>query len=150
MAVIDPVLQRQYLGNASQTGETEEIAGSSDDSQPDSEDEAELSGLSISAKLTRAQRAEVAQLLGDVLLRLNRVAEGIGYYQSARRLEKSAPERKLLAAKISSAKAELRLQSENTARLPVFHEALEQDRLVRPRLVARATQPVTSKGAVKP
>jgi hypothetical protein len=52
--------------------------------------------------------------------------------------------------KISAATNEIRLRRENAIRAPVFHEALEQDRLVKPRLVARATPSAAAKGAVKP
>jgi hypothetical protein len=45
----------------------------------------------------------------------------------------------------------LRIQRENAARQPLLHEALEQDRVVHPRLLARATavSPSASKGGAK-
>jgi hypothetical protein len=38
-------------------------------------------------------------------------------------------------------RARLRRQQLNAARQPILHEALEQDRLVRPRLLAHAAPP---------
>ena len=43
---------------------------------------------------------------------------------------------------ITDVSARLRRQRLNAARQPILHEALEQDRLVRPRIVARLARPV--------
>jgi hypothetical protein len=49
---------------------------------------------------------------------------------------------------LADIKAQLRRQQRNAARQPILHKDLEQDRLVRPRLVARAA-PV-AKPSAKP
>src|SRR5579862_4378249 len=90
-------------------------------------------------KLSRAQQSEVAGMIGDAMTRLGRTAEALPYYQSARRLETSAEIRKALSRKIAGAKSVLRILHQNAARQPLLHEALEQDRVVRPRLLARST-----------
>ena len=75
----------------------------------------------------------------------------------ARRSQTSSAARKDLAHQIADLKAALRIQHQNAARQPLLHEALEQDRIVRPRLLARAapasktvSKTVTAKGGVKP
>jgi hypothetical protein len=80
-------------------------------------------------------------MIGDTMARLGRIADALSYYESARRLETSAAVRKTLSHKIADSKATLRIAPENAARQPLLHEALEQDRVVRPRLQARVTQP---------
>ena len=97
-------------------------------------------------KLSRAQQAEVTGMIGDAMTRLGRTAEALSYYQAARRLETSAEIRKVLSRKIAGAKSVLRIQHQNAARQPLLHEALEQDRVVRPRLLARTT-PLTKAAA---
>jgi hypothetical protein len=105
----------------------------------------------LSAKLSRSQQLQVAQTLGEIMLRLQRPNEALPYFQTARRLETAATSRKMLDKKIADVNALLRIQQQNAARQPILHDALDQDRIVRPRLIARATasaQPST-KGGVK-
>jgi hypothetical protein len=86
------------------------------------------------------------------MIRLNRVADAVSYYQTARQLEATPAIRKTLYRKIADAKASLRIQQQNAARQPILHEPLEQDRVVRPQLIARVTpapKATTSKGGVK-
>jgi hypothetical protein len=101
-------------------------------------------------KLPPAQQAQVAGTLAEVLIRLDRLSEALPYLDIARRLEKAPDRRKKISAQIADVRAQLRRQQLNAARQPILHEALEQDRLVRPRLLARAVpgKPPT-KGGVK-
>jgi hypothetical protein len=93
-------------------------------------------------------------MIGDTMMRLNRVADALSYYQTARRLQSAPAARRTLLRKVASAKAQLRIERENAARQPLLHEALEQDRLVRPQInvmarAAHASKPTTSKGEEK-
>jgi hypothetical protein len=95
----------------------------------------------------------VAQIVGETMARLNRLSDAVSYFEIARRSQTSPAGLKDLAHKIADLKAALRIQRQNAARQPVLHEALEQDRIVRPRLLARgapAPKTVTTKGGVKP
>ena len=89
--------------------------------------------------LPTAQRAQVAWTLSEVLVRLDRLNEAIPYIRLAYQLEKAPARRKLINSKITDVGARLRRQQLNAARQPILHQALEQDRLVRPRLLGRAT-----------
>jgi cytochrome c-type biogenesis protein CcmH/NrfG len=92
-------------------------------------------------------------MLGDTMSRLNRLDDAVAYYDSARRLESSPAVRKVLLSKIAGAKATLRIQRQNAARQPLLHEALEQDRVVRPQLLARsspASKAAAPQAGVKP
>jgi hypothetical protein len=86
------------------------------------------------------------------MIRLSRLADAVSYYQTAQRLETAPPVRKTLSRKIADTKASLRIQQQNAARQPILHEPLEQDRVVRPQLIARVTpapKAATSKGGAK-
>ncbi len=72
------------------------------------------------------------------MVRLDRLDEAMRYLQVARKLEKAPARRKEISSTITDVSARLRRQQLNAARQPILHEALEQDRLVRPRLLARS------------
>jgi hypothetical protein len=102
--------------------------------------------------LTASQQAQLAWTLGEVMVHLDRLNEGMPYLQLARKLEKTPGRRKEISSRIDDVRARLRRQQVNAARQPILHEALEQDRVVRPRLLARAAPPgkAAAKGSVKP
>ena len=157
VAVLESLFQTQFLRNAlAVTGnenESEEAQiVSSGDEEEDSDEEANAAASSA-VKLSRAQQAEVAQMLGDTMSRLNRLDDAVAYYDSARRAESSPAIRRVLLRKIADAKAALRIQRQNAARQPLLHEALEQDRVVRPQLLTRsilAPKAAAAKAGVKP
>jgi hypothetical protein len=154
LGVMEPLFQTQFLRTYVPEGgaagaEEEQIISSGDE-----EDASEESSTAapVSAKLSRAQQAQVAQMIGDTMIRLNRLADAVSYYQTARQLGSAPSVRKTLYRKIADAKASLRIQQQNAARQPILHEPLEQDRVVRPQLIARVTpspKATTSKGGLK-
>ncbi len=157
VGVMEPLFQTQFLRNAAgitgneNENEEAQIASSGYDEE-DSDDEANASA-SAAAKLSRAQQAEVAQMIGDTMSRLNRLDDAVAYYDSARRAESSPAIRKVLLRKIADVKATLRIQRQNAARQPLLHEPLEQDRVVRPQLLARsisAPKAAAAQAGVKP
>jgi predicted Zn-dependent protease len=99
-------------------------------------------------KLPPTQQAQIAQAVGLAFARLNRLGEALAYMQVALNLEKTQPRRKEIAAELADIRAQLRRQQLNAARQPILHADLEQDRLVRPRIIARASP--TAKPSVKP
>ena len=152
--ILQPLLHTQFLGIANRTNanaEDAEIIGSDDVEEADSDDS--IAPPTPSLKLSRAQQAQLAQLVGDTMARLSRLSEAVSYFGIARQSQTAPAVRKDLAHKISDLKAALRVQHQNAARQPLPHEALEQDRIVRPRLLAHATsvsKATTTKGGVKP
>ncbi len=93
-------------------------------------------------KLPIGQQARVAKALGEVMIRLNRLDEALRYLRVAQKLETAPAARKEISGAITEVNARLQRQRLNAARQPILHEALEQDRLVRPRLLARSAPPV--------
>ena len=151
LGVMEPLLQTQFLRSAvpDRGDEQEQIINSDDDEDTSDQSSAPATAA---AKLSRAQQAMVAQMIGDTMTHLHRLADAVSYYQSARQLETAPAVRKTLYRKIADVKASLRIQQQNAARQPILHEPLEQDRVVRPQLIARVTsepKAAISKGGVK-
>ncbi len=158
IGVLGPLLHTQFMGSTARPtadSEEEEIIGSYDEEGIGSGDS--RTPVTPSPRLSLAQQAQVAQTIGETMARLNRLPDAVSYFEIARRAQSSPAGRKDLAHKIADLKAALRIQHQNLARQPLLHEALEQDRIVRPRLLARAapvpksgTKSVTTKGGAKP
>ena len=87
-----------------------------------------------------------SKTLGEVMIRLNRLDEALRYLRVAQKLETAPAAGKEISSAITEVNARLRRQRLNAARQPILHEALEQDRLVRPRLLARSAPPVKATG----
>jgi len=155
LAIIEQLLRQQHLLRAPvrETNEEEEII-SADQPGPDAgETEDETSQpVNPSAKLSPLQQAQVVRSVGEVMTRLNRLNEALPYLQLAQKLEKAPPRVKEIRAQIADVKARLRREHLKAARQPILHQELEQDRLVRPRLVAQASAAakLNSKAGVKP
>jgi hypothetical protein len=162
IGVLGPLLHTQFVGSTVRStpdSEDEQIIGSDNDEDNESEDSS--IPVTLSPRLSRAQQAQVAQMIGETMARLNRLPDAVLYLEIARRSQTSPAGRKDLARQIADLKAALRIQHQNAARQPLLHEALEQDRIVRPRLLARAgpvpktvsktvSKTATAKGGVKP
>jgi hypothetical protein len=145
IASIEQLLRDQRIRQvvSRDTGNEEEMLSSEEDAG-----EQETSPVYAPMTFLAAQRAQLAQSVGVVLLRLHQFPEALAYFRTAQELEKSPGRRKEIAAEISDVRALLRRQQLNAARQPILHADLEQDRLVRPRLLARSAPPV--KPAAKP
>ena len=145
--VIRPLLRRQFLSSIPRpvSGQEEMMVEANNDAA----DQIPPSRMDDPFKLPTAQQARVATTLDELMIRLNRLDEALRYLQVARQLEKTPARRKEISGMITEVTAGLRRQRLNAARQPILHEALEQDRLVRPKLLARAARPVKTpvKGA---
>ena len=91
------------------------------------------------AKLSPERQAQIARQVGLAFARLNRLGEALAYMQVALNLEKAPPGKKEIAVELADIKAQLRRQQLNAARQPILRADLEQDRVVRPRVVAKAS-----------
>ena len=151
LGALEPSLLTRFPERFSPSVGEEEGIVNSIVAEDETSDESSNPALTAS-ELSRTERAQVAQMIGDVMIRLDRISDAVPYFETARQAESSASARKELTQKISDARATLRLQRQNATRQPLLHEALEQDRAVRPRLLARAAPPpkaATSKGGAK-
>jgi predicted Zn-dependent protease len=131
---------RQIVPNA--TYREEEIVS---DDEGSTVDDQEIP-ITPSPKMQQDQQAQTARAVGNALTRLQRLDEAIGYLQVAQKLEKAPAVKKAITAELWKVQARLRREKLNAARQPILHEELEQNRLVRPRLVARAIRPAKPDG----
>jgi hypothetical protein len=150
LGALEPLMQSEFSRGYTPPPHTDEEILSADGDQEEGDDEPSAT-VPASTQLSRAQQAQVAQTIGDVMIHLDRLDDAVAYFDAARRFETSAIIRKQLNRKLADVKATLRVRNENAARQPILHEDLEQDRVVRPRLIARATPaPKVAKGGLKP
>jgi predicted Zn-dependent protease len=140
LASIEHLLREQSFLRVvpSESSEEEEIVSSG---EPEADVEEEAPPVFAPAKISPAQQLQLARSVGEVMIRLERLNEALAYLQLAAKLEKTPARRKEINAEITNAKGRLRRQQQNAARQPILHAELEQDRLVRPRLVPRSTPP---------
>lgn len=144
LASIEQLLQRRQLGRVAPANPNdEEILGSEEDDASQGEVEA-----SPGLTLQPSQQAELAHEVALAMLQLDRLDEAASYLQIAQKLEKSPAALKRIAAQLQDVRARLRREHRNAARGPILHAELEQDRLVRPRLLAQAAAP--AKTVAKP
>jgi tetratricopeptide (TPR) repeat protein len=151
LAIIEPLFQTQYFrSDVSQAPNEEEQIVTSGEDEDESGNESN-SLYSGEEQLSPAQRARLSKLIADTMTRVGRLPDALSYYQTARNLETSAENRKQLNRRIADMKSIMKIQRENAARQPLLHEALEQDRVVRPKLLARSgpTNTATGKGGGK-
>lgn len=88
--------------------------------------------------LPEADRAALAAQLGEAFAGLTMNDQGLRYSRLAYRLEKSEDKKKILQARVTALRTQINRDATNAARQPSIHPALEQDHVVRPRLVAKA------------
>jgi cellulose synthase operon protein C len=148
LASIEQLLERRVLGQVveNNTGDEEIISA---DAMDDNGDETDVETPATLA-LQPSQQAQLAHEVALAMIRLERLDEAASYLQIARKLEKLPAERKVIASQLLEVRTRLRQQRANAARQPILHADLEQDRLVRPRLVARAAAPAQSAAGGKP
>jgi predicted Zn-dependent protease len=137
--VIEPLLRQQFFRSVtSLASREEEIIHETNNGT----DDANVPGQGDSPfKLPVVQQAQVAKTLGELMIRLNRLDDALRYLRIAQKLETAPAPRRKISSTIAEVSARLRRQRLNAARQPILHEALEQDRLVRPRLLARSAPP---------
>jgi cellulose synthase operon protein C len=109
-----------------------------------SDEEASRMEEQVSPVTTSPQPTDPAKTLravGNALARLQRLNEAAGNLQAAYKLEKAPATKKAIDAELLEVQAKVRREKLNQARQPILHEELEQNRLVRPRLLTRAMKP---------
>ena len=147
---IEPLLRELLVQRASQDENSEEEIVSSGD--PATESEESPPQAYAATKLSLAEQSEISLAVANVHVRLHRWNEALPYLQLAQKLEKAPARRKEITGKLVEVRTVLRRERLNLARQPVLHQELEQDRVVRPRLVARAVTPAKANatGGQKP
>jgi Tfp pilus assembly protein PilF/TolA-binding protein len=151
LAAVEPILSQHLSGRSTPAGRADEADQEIISSEADEGSDTPYSELPIyvPVKFSPAQQAQLAASVADVLIRLGRLDPAVPYLEIARKLEKAAARRRQIIATLADVRARLRRRQANLARQPILHEALEQDRVVRPRLVARAAPAPSASPAKK-
>jgi predicted Zn-dependent protease len=153
LASIEHLLRDQvfFREQVNESSEEEEIV-SSDDIETEADTGEEARPVFALTKLASVQQVQLARSVGEAMVRLNRVSEALRYLQFAAKLEKTPARRKEINVEIVNAKSRLRSQELNVTRQPILHAELEQDRLVRPRVVQHVATPTqtSSKSGERP
>lgn len=136
---IEPLLRELLVQRATRDEGTEEEIVSSGDTDTQSE-EAPPQAFAAT-KLSLAEQAEISFAVANAQVRLNRWNEALPYLQLAQKLEKAPARRKEITSKLAEVRTVLRRERLNLSRQPILHQELEQDHVVRPRLVARTATP---------
>jgi predicted Zn-dependent protease len=151
LASIESLLQRTRLKHAAFEN-VEDANSSTDGSSFDREqwnppqDDAEPATGDDSPRapdahlLSPAEESRLAETVGRLLLRQHRTAEALTYFQGAQDREAKPARRKYLSGEIRNAKSILRREQKNVERQPTLYPELEQNHLVRPRLLAGTAQ----------
>jgi hypothetical protein len=154
LAAIEQLLRQQHLLRVPVRENSEEEEIVSDDGAEQDGDAGEddtSTRVFPGTKLSHLQQAQVTRAVGEVMIKLNRFNEALPYLQLTQKLEKTPVRLKEIKAEIANVKARLRWEQQNAARQPILHADLEQDRLVRTRLIARAPAvKANSKAGEKP
>jgi hypothetical protein len=135
---IEPLLRDLLLQSASRNERNEEEIVSSGDTDTDAGDEETPTQVYAATKLSPAEQEQISMAVAHALVRLRRWNEALPYLQLAQKLEKAPARRKEITGKLAEVRTVLRREHLNLARQPILHQELEQDRVVRPRLVTRA------------
>jgi hypothetical protein len=101
-------------------------------------------------KFTREERTAVAAEVATAYEHLDLLPDALRSLQVALRIETSADKKPGLERRIADLRARIRRREQNEARRPVIHPALEQDRVVRPMLLARTAPPAAPKARRMP
>jgi predicted Zn-dependent protease len=135
---VEPLLQNLLVQRASRDESNEEEIVSSGDTNLDAGDEETPAKVYGATKLSPAEQAQISFAVANALVRLNRWSEALPYLQLAQKLEKAPARRRKINSGLAEVATVLRRKRLNLARQPILHQELEQDRVVRARLVARA------------
>jgi cellulose synthase operon protein C len=132
-------IQRQLLAESSRR-----VRAADEDEPTDVADsQASENSSPVSAggppQLTAQRRAQFVFAVAQAMIHIDRLTDAQPYLQSALHFETNAGRRKEITATLADVRARLRRNEDNLARQPILHAELEQDRVVRPRLVARST-----------
>jgi predicted Zn-dependent protease len=142
LLAIESLLREKLLERASDSESSEEEIVSSGDMEADAGDEDAPVETNLATKLSPAEQAQISLAVANALVRLHRWSEALPYLQASQKMEKAPARRKEITGKLAEARTVLRRERLNLARQPILHQELEQDRVVRPRLIARAAAPV--------
>jgi tetratricopeptide (TPR) repeat protein len=144
VSVIAPMLRGNFLALV-RADQYEENAVEDEDSEISSPIEdspsTEIQMESALESVTTAQKAHLAYALGKSYLKLQDHQKALRYFRTAKSLEASKATRTEIDTSIAGVRTTIKRIASNDQRMPIVHVELEQDRVVRPRLLEVANAP---------
>jgi hypothetical protein len=143
LSAISPVLRGNYFqGGQSRSSysdaseETDESTESAGETPPD---EPRPEGEVLQA--STSDRVKLAEAVAGAYLQINDPQSALRYYRVAANLQKAGPERAAIDKSIAKVRAAIRRAANNERRSPTIHKELEQQHVVRPKLVVAMKSP---------
>ncbi len=150
ISVMEPLLQKNYAYVIpyfqANPGEDEEAEESPDS---DSSQDVPAAKERPQEKVTAAQKSAIAEEVANSYRKLEEYENALKYFQIAKKLDSSKRQQVAIDKSIAGVRATLRRIANNDQRVPMMHKELEQDRTVRPKLVAMKSPPVVPAKATK-
>jgi hypothetical protein len=142
MAALSPLINRGALSlyQAEQPSDLEPQPANPEDAGGESGDQP-----TEAVPLTRAQRLALTTELANLQVKLGRIEPALESLRRIVSLEPAGAAKRALSARCDELQSVLESKQRNAQRRPLIHAALEQDRLVRPQVVARAAAPPPAK-----
>lgn len=147
ISTIKPLLNLGFLElsyenrSATSTGEADEDSAETEEVSSAEPEETPIRPDNQLDKLTPSQRVSLAMAVGRSFQKLDDLQEALRYYRNAASLDKAKTFRAEIDRDIRNVNAVIRRNANNEQRMPAIHNELEQDHVVRPRLVAAVRKP---------
>ena len=146
LSSIEPLLQTGYLpiGYNPRSDDQEAEPGESSPENPDAAAEQETV-TNLHAETGSGERVTLAAAVAKVYWNLGNLEAALKYYRAALHLKPSDAARAEITKNINAIRTVVRRNANNAQRMPVIHQAIDQEHLVRPRLLAAAKAPPPAK-----
>jgi Flp pilus assembly protein TadD len=118
-----------------------QLPGSSSPEEQSADESPSSDEAAPPARMSRAERLRIVIELATVTENLDRLDEAVRHLRAAQKFETDPARRAELRQHLARLRAEIDRRAKNAARQPEIHGQLEQDRLVRPRLIAARENP---------
>jgi Tfp pilus assembly protein PilF len=142
VSAMEPLLERDYANvipyyqaSQAEAEEAEEL------SQPEPSQDEAAPTESSQEKVTATQKAAIANEVAKTYRKLDEYENALKYFQIAKKLEQNKTQQAAIDKSIAGVRATMRWIANNDERAPMMRKELEQDRTVRPKLVAMKSPP---------
>jgi tetratricopeptide (TPR) repeat protein len=146
LSSIEPLLHTGYLpvGYNPRSDDQEAEPGESSPDNPDAAAELETV-TSLHVETGSGERVTLAAAVAKVYWNLSDLEAALKYYRAALHLKPSDAARAEITKNINAIRTVVRRNANNAQRMPAIHRAIDQEHLVRPRLLAAAKAPPPAK-----
>ena len=142
---IEPLIRNGYLVNLSTRHAQSYDQNTEPDDSVNASPDAESPGVNERDEGPSADRVALAIALGKSYGELGALETSLGYYRDALSGAVSPAQRAAVTKLIANLRAAIRREANNALRMPVIHKEIDQEHLVRPRLVAVQKAPLPAK-----